>query len=99
MNKYELEARTGAVFMDEEFRKIETVFMNTGAIGTQERLLKILEHGGMDFIDILYSLVEERGKLIDTIGELRTELSDVKKENRRIREFRNAIVQEESKYK
>lgn len=98
MNIYELEAKTGVVFTPEEFRKIELVFMNTRAIGTQERLIKILEHGGMTFIEILYSLVEERGNLIETVGELKTELSDAKKENRRLREFRDAIIKEAEKY-
>ena len=98
MNMYELEAKTGAAFTPEEFRKIELVFMNTRAIGTQERLIKILEHGGMTFIEILYSLVEERGNLIETVGELKTELSDAKKENRRLREFRDAIIKEAEKY-
>ena len=98
MNIDELEAKTGAVFTPEEFRKIERVCMNTRAIGTQERLIKILEHGGMTFIEILYSLVEERGNLIETVGELKTELSDAKKENRRLREFRDAIIKEAEKY-
>ena len=40
----------------------------------------------------LYSLVMERGRLIEEVGELKRELSDVKKENRRLREFRGVIL-------
>ena len=92
MNKYELEALLGAKLTEEEFRKIELVFMNTRAIGTQSKMVHILEAGGMEFIDILYSLVEERGKLISDVGELKTEISDIRKENRKLREFREVIL-------
>lgn len=43
-------------------------------------------------IDILYSLVMERGRLIEEVGELKRELSNVKKENRRLQEFRGVIL-------
>ena len=92
MNKYELEALLGAKLTEEEFRKIELVFMNTRAIGTQSKMVHILEAGGMEFVDILYSLVEERGKLISDVGELKTEISDIRKENRKLREFREVIL-------
>ena len=34
----------------------------------------------------------ERGRLIEEVGELKRELSNVKKENRRLQEFRGVIL-------
>ena len=48
----------------------------------------------MEGINILYSLVVERGRLIETVGELRSELSSVKKEVRHLKGFRDAIIKE-----
>ena len=92
MTKLEFERLIERPLFDEEYRKIELVYMNTEAITTPVQMSCIYLTLGQKGIDILYSLVEERGKLIETVGELRRELSDVKKENQRLREFRGMIL-------
>lgn len=92
MTRLELEQLTGRKLSDGEYRKMELVYMNTEAIKSPAQLSGIYAALGQGGIDILYSLVEERGRLIETVGDLRTELSGVKKENRRLREFREVIL-------
>lgn len=78
----------------EEYRKAELVLMNTKAIIGTQQIAYIYEIWGTEAIDILYSLVEERGKLIESLGEARKENSDLWKENRTLREFRDTIIRE-----
>ena len=69
MIKLEFERLIERPISDEEFRKIQLVYMNTEAIVTPSQM----------------SYIEE-------VGELKRELSDVKKENRRLREFQGMIL-------
>ncbi len=92
MIKLEFEHLIERPLSDEEFQKVQMVYMNTEAIKTPSQMSYIYLVWGQKGIDILYSLVLERGQLIETVGELRQELSDVKKENRRLREFRSVIL-------
>ena len=92
MIKLEFERLIERPISDEEFRKIQLVYMNTEAITTPLQMSCIYLVWGQKGIDILHSLVEERGKLIETVGDLRRELSGVKKENKRLREFRGMIL-------
>lgn len=92
MTKLEFEHLIECPISAEEFRKIQLVYMNTEAIVTPSQMSYIYVAWGEKGIDILYSLVMERGRLIKEVGELKRELSDVKKENRRLREFRGVIL-------
>ena len=68
--------------------------MNTDALTGTDQIAGIYKKLGMEGINILYSLVMERGRLIETVGELRSELSSVKKEVRHLKGFRDAIIKE-----
>ena len=92
MTKLEFEHLIERPISDEEFRKIQLVYMNTEAIETPLQMSYIYLVWGEKGIDILYSLVMERGRLIEEVGELKRELSNVKKENRLLREFRGVIL-------
>lgn len=94
MYRLEFERAAGRRVTDEEYRKIELVYMNTDAITRTDQIVRIYKKLGMEGIDILYSLVMERGRLIETVGELRSELSSVKKETRSLKRFRDAIIKE-----
>ena len=94
MYRIEFERAVGCTVNDEEYRIIELVYMNTDAINGTDQIAEIYKKLGMDGIDILYSLVRERGRLIETVGELRSELSSVKKEIRHLKEFRDTIIKE-----
>lgn len=94
MYRLEFEHVAGRRVTDEEYRKIELVYMNTDAINGTDQMARIYKELGMEGIDILYSLVMERGRLIETVGELRSELSSVKKEVRHLKGFRDAIIKE-----
>lgn len=94
MNRLEFEHAAGRQVTDEEYRRIELVCMNTDAIIGTDQMARIYKRLGMEGIDILYSLVMERGRLIETVGELRSELSTVKKEVRHLKGFRDAIIKE-----
>lgn len=98
MNYYEFRERSGKDLSKEEFQKVELVFMNCTAITTQDQMIKILEAGGMEIIEILYSMTQERGRHIETIGGLREEIRDLKKENRELRDFRSAMMKAYKKY-
>lgn len=97
MHRLEFENAVGHRVNDEEYRKAELVLMNTDAIIGTGQIARIYREWGMEAIDILYSLVMERGKLIETVGDLRTELFSVKKENRHLKEFRDSIIKEAEK--
>ena len=92
MIKLEFERLIERPISDEDFRKIQLVYMNTEAITTPLQMSCIYMVWGEKGIDILYSLVMERGRLIEEDGELKRELSNVKKENRRLQEFRGVIL-------
>ena len=92
MIKLEFERLIERPISDEDFRKIQLVYMNTEAITTPLQMSCIYLVWGEKGIDILYSLVMERGRLIGEVGELKRELSNVKKENRLLREFRGVIL-------
>lgn len=94
MHRLEFERAAGRQVIDEEYRKIELVYMNTDAITGTDQIAGIYKKLGIEGIDILYSLVVERGRLIETVGELRSELSSVKKEVRHLKGFRDAIIKE-----
>lgn len=94
MYRLEFEQAVGHPVSDEEYRKAELVLMNTKAIIGTQQIAYIYEIWGTEAIDILYSLVEERGKLIESLGEARKENSDLWKENRTLREFRDTIIRE-----
>ena len=87
MYRLEFEQAVGHPVSDEEYRKAELVLMNTKAIIGTQQIAYIYEIWGTEAIDILYSLVEERGKA-------RKENSDLWKENRTLREFRDTIIRE-----
>ena len=84
---------------DEDYRKAELVLMNTRAIIGPQHINRIYKEWGSEAIDILYSLVEERGKLIETVGDLKTELSKLQRENGELRKFRDTIIKEALKAK
>ncbi len=92
MIKLEFEHLIERPISDEEFRKIQLVYMNTEAIATPLQMAYIYIMWGEKGIDILYSLVMERGMLIEEVGELKRELSNVKKENRRLQEIQGVIL-------
>lgn len=94
MYRLEFEHAVGRRVTDEEYRKIELVYMNTDAISGMDQIARIYKELGMEGIDILYSLVMERGRLIEKVGELRSELSSVKKEIRYLKGFVDAIIKE-----
>lgn len=94
MYRLEFEQAVGHQVTDEEYRKAELVLMNTGAIIGTQQIAYIYKAWGTEAIDILYSLVEERGKLIEALGEAKRENSSLWKENRTLREFRDAIIRE-----
>lgn len=94
MYRLEFEHAAGHTVSDEEYEKVWLVYMNTDAINGTEQMARIYRKMGMEGIDILYSLVVERGRLIETVGELRMELSRVKKETRCLKDFREAIIKE-----
>ena len=94
MNRLEFECAAGRRVTDEEYRKIELVYMNTEAITGTNQMARIYKELGMEGIDSLYSLVMERGRLIETVGKLRTELFYVKKRERNLEEFRDSLIKE-----
>lgn len=94
MHRLEFERAAGRAVGDEEYRKIELVYMNTDAIISTDQIARIYKELGMEGIDILYSLVMERGRLIETVGGLRSELSSVKREVRCLKRFRDEIIKE-----
>ena len=94
MYRLEFEHAAGRQVTDEEYRKIELVYMNPDANTGTDQIAGIYKKLGMEGINILYSLVMERGRLIETVGELRSELSSVKKEVRHLKGFRDAIIKE-----
>lgn len=94
MYRIEFEHAAGRQVTDEEYQKIELVYMNTDAITGTDQIARVYRELGMEWIDILYSLVLERGRLIETVGELRSEISSMKKEMRRLQGFRDAIIKE-----
>ena len=83
MYRLEFEHAAGRQVTDEEYRKIELVYMNTDAITGTDQIAGIYKKLGM-----------EGGRLIETVGELRSELSSVKKEVRHLKGFRDAIIKE-----
>lgn len=92
MIKLEFEHLIERPISDEDFRKVQLVYMNTEAIATPLQMSYIYLVWGEKGIDILYSLVMERGRLIEEVGDLKRELSNVKKENRRLQEFQGVIL-------
>lgn len=75
MYRLEFEQAVGHPVSDEEYRKAELVLMNTKAIIGTQQIAYIYEIWGTEAIDILYSLVEERGKLIESLGEARKKIA------------------------
>lgn len=94
MHRLEFERAVGHPVSEEDYCKAELVLMNTRAIIGTPQIAYIYEVWGMEAIDILYSLVEERGKLIEELGEARKQNTDLWKENRTLREFREAVIRE-----
>lgn len=94
MHRLEFERAAGYEVWDEEWQKIQLIYMNTDAITSVEQMARIYVNLEREDLDALYSLVMERGRLIETVGELRSELSSVKKEVRHLKGFRDAIIKE-----
>ena len=94
MYRPEFERAAGYEVFDEEWRKIELIYMNTEAITSVEQMARIYVNLEKEDLDALYSLVMERGRLIETVGELRSELSTVKREVRHLKGFRDTIIKE-----
>lgn len=94
MQRLEFERAAGCKIWDEEWKKIELIYMNTDAITSVEQMVRIYVNLEREDFAALYSLVMERGKLIETVGQLRTELSSVRKETRSLKRFRDAIINE-----
>ena len=94
MYRVEFEHAVDQRMTDEEYRKIELVYMNTDVITGTSQMAWVYKKLGMEGIGILYSLVMERYRLIEIVGELRSDLSTVKKEVRHLKGFRDAIIKE-----
>lgn len=92
MDRWKFQQMIPFTLSDCEWHRIELVFMNIQEIGTMERMSEIVSKG-MEYVDILYSAVMERGNLIETIGDLKNEISSVQAENRKLRDFRSRIIQ------
>lgn len=95
MNKQEFERAAGYEVWDEEWKEIEAIYMNAAEITSVEQMARIYVNLiEREDIHAIYSLVVERGKLIETVGKLREELFKVRKENRILKQFRDAIINE-----
>lgn len=94
MYKLEFERAAGCEVCNEDWQKIELIYINTDTITSVEQMVRIYVNLEKEDLDVLYSLVMERGKLIEKVGELRTELSSVKKEVWHLKEFRDAVIKE-----
>ncbi len=92
MDRWKFQQMIPFTLSDWDWERIELVFMNIQEIGTMERMSEIVS-SGMEYVDILYSVVTERRKLIETIGDLKKDVSRVQAENRQLREFRSRIIQ------
>lgn len=92
MIKLEYEYLIGAGITDEEYRMMELVRMNTPDQMTGKDLAAIYRAAGPDTISALFSMTEERGRFIETIGELKRELSGLHKEKRRLEELRDIVL-------
>ncbi len=92
MDRWKFQQMIPFTLSDGEWERIELVFMNIQEIATMERMSLIVSKG-MEYVDILYQVVLERGKMIEDIGELKREISDVQAENRKLRDFRSRIIQ------
>ena len=92
MQRYEFEKLIGHKVSDEDYRKAKLVLMNVEAVIRTGKTADILKTCGVEVIEILYLLVEDRGKLIDEVGDLKAEVTSLLKENRKLREFKNLII-------
>ena len=92
MDRWKFQQMIQIALSDDEWERIELVFMNIQEIATMERMSLIVSKG-MDYVDILYRVALERGKLIEDIGNLKREISAVQAENRKLRDFRSRILQ------
>ena len=88
MQRYEFENKVS----DEDYRKAKLVLMNVEAVIRTGKTADILKTCGVEVIEILYLLVEDRGKLIDEVGDLKAEVASLLKENRKLREFKELII-------
>lgn len=91
MDRWKFQQMIPNTLSDDEWERIELVFMNIQGIATMERMAQIVSNG-MEYVDILYQAAMERGKLIETVGDLKREISEVQAENRRLRDFRSGII-------
>ena len=92
MQRYEFEKLVGHEVSDEDYRKAKLVLMNVGAVIRTGKTADILKTCGVDVIEILYLLIEDRGKLIDEVSDLKAEVTSLLKENRKLREFKDLII-------
>ena len=92
MQRYEFEKLIGHKVSDEDYRKAKLVLMNVEAVIRTGKTANILKTCGAEVIEILYLLVEDRGKLIDEVGDLKAEVRSLLKENRKLREFKDLII-------
>ena len=94
MTRLEFEHRTGCEVTDEEWYKIEQVMWNAKPVRSAGAgtIIDIYQRFGMDVINLMYEMVEERSSFIDEVGELRHERTEILGENRKLREFRDTIL-------
>lgn len=92
MDRWKFQQMVPKALSDDEWERIELVYMNIQEIATMERMSLIVSKG-MEYVDILYRVALERGKLVEDIGNLKREISAVQAENRKLRDFRSRIVQ------
>lgn len=94
MIQLEFENRAGCKVTDEEWHKIEQVMMNAKPVRSAGagKIIDLYQRFGMEVINMMYEMVEERSRFIDEIGELRHERTDILKENQKLRGFRDTIL-------
>ena len=92
MDRWKFQQMVPFALSDQDWERIELVFMSIEGIGTTERMSEIVSNG-MGYVDVLYDAVIERRKLIETIGDLKREVSKAQAENQQLREFRSRIIE------
>lgn len=92
MERQDFEKLVGHEVSDEDYRKAKLVLMNVEAVIRTGKAANILKTCGVEVIEILYLLVEDRGKLIDEVSDLKAEVTSLLKENRKLREFKEQII-------
>lgn len=92
MIKLEYECMTGRKITDEEYRIMERVRTNTPDAVNGKLLADLYRLSGFQAVMALYSMAEERGRMIEDIGDLKRERSELQREIRELRRFREYIL-------